>query len=145
MVFDTETTGVGGADRIVSLAAIPLDAGLRPSGPGLLHLVFNPGRPGYPCALAVHGLTDRFLARQLRFADHAEDIRSVFRGKALMAHNPSFDQRMLGQEFTALGLPAPSGRGGRYCTLQQLRVCHAGQSAKLDLMLRRLDLPCRAG
>lgn len=144
VVFDTETTGVGGADRIISLAAIPLDAGLRSSGPGL-HLVFNPGRPSHPCALAVHGLTDKFLARQPRFADHAEDIRSVFRGKVLVAHNLSFDLRMLGQEFTALGLTPLGGRGGRYCTMQEFRARHAGQSAKLDLVLRQLDLPCRAG
>ena len=144
VVLDTETTGVGGADRIVSLAAIPLDAGLRPSGPGV-HLVFNPGRPSHPCAQAVHGLTDKLLARHPRFADHAEDIRSVFRGKMLVAHNLSFDLRMLAQEFTALGLPAPGGRGGRYCTMREFRARHAGQSAKLDLVLRRLGLPARAG
>ena len=144
VVLDTETTGVGGADRIVSLAAISLDAGLRPSG-STLHLVFNPGRPCHSCALAVHGLTEKFLARQPCFADHAEDIRSVFRGKVLVAHNLSFDLRMLAQEFTALGLPAPGGRGGRYCTMQEFRARHAGQSAKLDLVLRRLDLPARAG
>ena len=144
VVFDTETTGVGSADRIVSLAAIPLDAGLCPSGPSL-HLVFNPGRPSHPCALAVHGLQDKFLARQPRFADHAEHIRAVFRGKVLVAHNLSFDLRMLAQEFAALDLPAPGGRGGRYCTMQEFRARHAGHPAKLDLVLRRLGLPSRAG
>jgi len=59
IVFDTETTGVSRADRVVSLAAIPLDAGLQPSGPGV-HLVFNPGRPSHPMARATHGLADAF-------------------------------------------------------------------------------------
>ncbi|MGI4942026.1 MAG: 3'-5' exonuclease [Janthinobacterium lividum] len=106
--------------------------------------MFNPGRPSHPCALAVHRLTDKFLARQPRFADHAEDIRAVLRGKVLVAHNLSFDLRMLAQEFTALDLPAP-GWGGRYYTMREFRARHAGQSAKLDLVLRRLDLPARAG
>ena len=144
VVFDTETTGVGGSDRIVSLAAIPLDAGLRPSGPGL-HLVFNPGRPSHPMALAAHGLQDRFLARQPLFADHADQVRAALRGRVLVAHNLAFDLRMLAQEFAALGSPGAGGRGGRYCTMLEFRARHAGQSAKLDLALRHLGLPARTG
>lgn len=145
VVFDTETTGVTGVDRVVSLAAVPLDAGLRPSGPAL-HLVFNPGRPSHPAARAVHGLQDRFLARQPPFADHAKEVSALFQDRVLVAHNLSFDLRMLAQEYGALGLPAPGGgRGGRYCTMLEFRVRHAGQSAKLDLVLRHLGLPARTG
>ena len=144
MVLDTETTGTAGADRIVSLAAIPLDAGLRPSGPAL-HLVFNPGRPSHPIALRVHGLADAFLARQPSFAGHADQVRAALHGRVLVAHNLAFDLRMLAQEFARLGLPAPGGRGGRYCTMTEFRARHAGQPAKLDLVLRHLGLPARAG
>lgn len=143
VVFDTETTGVSGADRVVSLAAIPLDAGLHPSGP-VLHLVFNPGRPSHPAARAVHGLADAYLARQPRFADHAEEVRALFRGRVLVAHNLAFDTRMLAQEFAALGALGLAGRG-RYCTMLAFRARHAGQPAGLDPVLRHFGLPVRAG
>ena len=143
IVFDTETTGVSGADRVVSLAAIPLDAGLHPSGPGL-HLVFNPGRPSHPAARGVHGLADAYLARQPRFADHAEEISALFRGRVLVAHNLAFDVRMLAQEFAALGVPGPAGRG-RCCTMLAFRARHAGLPAGLDPVLRHFGLPARAG
>jgi len=124
IVFDTETTGVSRADRVVSLAAIPLDAGLQPSGPGV-HLVFNPGRPSHPMARATHGLADAFLARQLPFAAHADELRAMFRDRVLVAHNLAFDTRMLSQEFAALAQPDLAGRG-RYCTMEQFRRRHAG-------------------
>jgi len=143
VVFDTETTGVSGADRIVSLAAIPLDGGLRPSGPGI-HLVFNPGRPSHPMARAVHGLADAFLARQPPFAAHADALRALFHGRVLVAHNLAFDARMLAQEAAALGQPALAGRG-RFCTMEQFRRRHAGQRAGLDPVLQHLGLPARSG
>lgn len=143
VVFDTETTGVSRADRVVSLAAIPLDAGLRPSGPGI-HLVFNPGRPSHPMARATHGLADAFLARQLPFAAHADKLRAMFRNRVLVAHNLAFDTRMLAQEFAALGQPDLAGRG-RYCTMEQFRRRHAGQRAGLDAVLQHFGLPARGG
>ena len=143
VVFDTETTGVSGQDRIVSLAAIPLDAGLRPAGPGL-HLVFNPGRPSHPRARAVHGLADAFLARQPSFAAHADEIRALLHGRVLVAHNLSFDVRMLAQEAAALGQQPMLGRG-RYCTMLHFRARHPGLPAGLNPALRHLGLPARAG
>ncbi len=41
VVFDTETTGCTGTDRVVSLGAVRLDAALEPEA--TLHLVFAPG------------------------------------------------------------------------------------------------------
>ena len=143
VVFDTETTGISGQDRIVSLAAIPLDAGLRPSGPGL-YVVFNPGRPSHPRARAVHGLADAFLARQPPFAAHADEIRALLHGRVLVAHNLSFDARMLAQEAAALGQPPMLGRG-RYCTMLHFRARHPGLPAGLNPALRHFGLPARLG
>jgi DNA polymerase-3 subunit epsilon len=61
VVFDTETTGCGAGDRVVSLGAVRLDAALEPEA--TLHLAFAPGIPCHwgaapPCC------TDRLVGAE---------------------------------------------------------------------------------
>jgi DNA polymerase-3 subunit epsilon len=129
VVFDTETTGCAGGDRVVSLGAVRLDAALEPEA--TLHLAFAPGIPCHWAAARVHGLSDAFLARQPPFAAHAEEIAAFFAGPAVgCAHNLAFDRRMPGGEFALLGRPAPWGAG--FCTLQAWRRSRPGTRAGLD-------------
>ncbi|UFN46941.1 3'-5' exonuclease [Roseomonas sp. OT10] len=127
VVFDTETTGCTGDDRVVSLGAVRLDAALEPVA--TLHLVFAPGRRCHPGAARVHGMSDRFLARQPPFAAHAREVAAFFAGAVGCAHNLSFDRRMLGGEFDRLGLRSPWQ--GEYCTLRAWRRHRPGGSAGL--------------
>jgi hypothetical protein len=62
IIFDTETTGLENqADRIIEIGCIELENQF-PTG-RTLHLFINPdGRKVHPDALAVHGITDAFLA-----------------------------------------------------------------------------------
>ena len=117
VVFDTETTGCTGEDRVVSLGAVRLDAALDVVA--TLHLVFAPGRPCHFGATRVHGMSDRFLARQPAFAAHAAEVARFFAGAVACAHNLSFDRRMLGGEFARLGRPRPWE--AEYCTLRRRR------------------------
>jgi DNA polymerase-3 subunit epsilon len=127
IVFDTETTGCTGGDRVVSLGAVRLDSALEPEA--TLHLVFAPGMRCHFGAYRVHGLSDAFLARQPAFAAHAEEIADFFGGAIGCAHNLSFDRRMLGGEFDRLELPRPWS--GEFCTMLGWRRHRPGERAGL--------------
>ncbi|MFC0410248.1 3'-5' exonuclease [Roseomonas elaeocarpi] len=127
VVFDTETTGCTVGDRVVSLGALRLDAGFEVVDS--LHLVFAPGRPCHPGAARVHGMSDRFLARQPRFEVHAREIARFFRGAVACAHNLSFDRRMLCREYALLDQPLPWEAD--YCTLRAWRRFRPGEKAGL--------------
>jgi DNA polymerase-3 subunit epsilon len=144
VVFDTETTGTSRADRVVSLCAIQLGPDLLPTG-NSMHLVFNPGRPSNPIARGIHGLSDNYLTKQPRFAEHAADIMLLLRGRVLVAHNLSFDRRMMNQEFEHAGMPGLQVAVGTYCTMLEYRHRFPGKSAKLDLVLAHFELNARSG
>lgn len=127
VVFDTETTGCGAGDRVVSLGAVRLDAALEPEA--TLHLVFAPGIPCHWGAARMHGLSDAFLARQPPFAAHAGEVAAFFAGRCAAAHNLAFDRRMLGGEFALLGLDPPWA--AEFCTLRAWRRAHPGRRAGL--------------
>jgi DNA polymerase-3 subunit epsilon len=127
VVFDTETTGTGFGDRVVSLGAVRLDAALELEA--TLHLAFAPGTPCHWGAVRVHGMSDTFLALYPPFATHAAEIATFFAGAAGCAHNIAFDRRMLGGEFERLCLPLPWGM--EHCTMRFWRQAHPGQRAGL--------------
>jgi DNA polymerase-3 subunit epsilon len=106
IVFDTETTGLDNqADRIIEIGCIELENQF-PTG-RTLHLFINPdGRKVHPDALAVHGITDAFLADKPMFADVAGEIASFFEGARYVAHNASFDMGFLNAEYQRVGVPA---------------------------------------
>lgn len=128
VVFDTETTGCAGTDRVVSLGAVRLDAGLEPET--TLHLAFDPGMPCHWAATRVHGMSDAFLARHPPFATHAAEIADFFAGAVGCAHNLAFDRRMLGGEFARAGLPRPWT--AELCTMLAWRRAFPGQPAGLN-------------
>ncbi len=136
VVFDTETTGCTAEDRVVSLGAVRLDAAFDVVA--TLHLVFAPGRPCHFGATRVHGMTDRFLARQQPFARHAAEVARFFAGAVACAHNLAFDRRMLGAEFARLGRPQPWRE--EYCTLRAWRLHRPGERAGLAAASATLGL-----
>lgn len=139
VALDVETTGVGGADRIVSIGMVRLEtAGLAEGNlvVDVHHAFCNPGRRSHWAALRVHGISDVFLTAQPPFADLADDICGFLSpASLLLAHNAPFDRRFLTQEL------ALSGRMGRLppwlCTLRMSGV-------KLDMACANLGLT-RAG
>jgi DNA polymerase-3 subunit epsilon len=94
-VVDVETSGFRpGLARIISLAALAIDA----NGDVERSLVslLNPGVD--PGPTHVHGLTAEMLADQPRFADIADELVDLLRGRTLVAHNVGFDYAFLAAE-----------------------------------------------
>ena len=144
--IDTETTGTSRDDRIVTLAIATMQASALQEGKFKLrtmHLVFNPLRPCHPQASAIHGWSDRTLARQPRFVDHADEIADRLAGADIwLMHNAAFDCRLLEQDFDALNRKLPTRP--TFCTLRAARQKWPQQSNKLDYCVERIGL-ARAG
>ena len=113
VVFDCETTGFSYQDRIIEIAAITLD-GRSWEQIDEYETLINPGRDTGP--VHVHGITSSMVANAPVFSEIAAALAKRFHGAILIAHNISFDTRMLRCEFKRLGIGFDAGFG--LCTLQ---------------------------
>jgi len=139
IVLDTETTGleVAQGHRVIEVGCIELKD-RRPTGRSF-HKYVCPDREVDPGALAVHGITNEFLATQPRFPDIAEELVEFIRDAELVIHNAAFDVGFLDAEFARVGSPARrvSELCGVLDTLLLARRLHPGQRNTLDALCRR--------
>lgn len=96
-VVDVETTGFSQDDRIVEFACVTVVNGAVVEE---YETLIQPGRD--PGPVHVHGITPEMLQSAPRFEEVAGDIATRLDGAVLVAHNISFDVRMLCQEATRL-------------------------------------------
>ncbi|MCY0092821.1 DNA polymerase III subunit epsilon [Hoeflea ulvae] len=139
IVFDTETTGLSNqSDRIIEIGCIELENQF-PTG-RTLHLFINPdGCKVHPDALAVHGITDDFLADKPLFSAVADQIADFFEGAHYVAHNASFDMGFLNAEYKRIGRPAISP-DLVIDTLSLARRRHPMGPNSLDALCRRYGI-----
>ncbi len=119
-VVDTETTGVYDSDRVVEVAVVTV--GLDGQILDTYETLLQPDRD--VSAGHIHHITASMVEGAPRFADVAGDIGIRLHGACLVAHNASFDLRMLRNEYkrAELGLEAApvdtlSASGGRLGTV----------------------------
>src|SRR4029077_5275288 len=138
IVLDTETTGLDPSDghRIVEIACIELVHHV-PTGRSF-HRYVNPERDMPADALAVHGLTAEFLARQPPFAAGLDELLVFIGSDPLVIHNAEFDLAFLNAELARLQRePITSGFVD---TLTMARRRFPGSPASLDALCRRFDI-----
>jgi len=118
-VFDCETTGTDpGADEIVSLAVVRLDAdGVETARSARL---VRPSRPIPAEATAVHGIDDDDVAGAPRFAEIAGGVVGLLEGAVFVAHNVGFDLPMVQHAFARAGLDYRPDAVA--CTLEAFRL-----------------------
>lgn len=141
IVLDTETTGLDwrNGDRVIEIGCVEL---LNRSLTGRhYHVFINPGRGIDAEAIAVHGITEEFLADKPRFADIADGFEDFIRDAELIIHNASFDVGFLDNEFELLG----RGRLGKLCagvidTLKMAKELNPGKKASLDALCDRFEI-----
>jgi DNA polymerase III subunit epsilon len=143
IVLDTETTGLDPRDghRIVEIACIELVHHI-PTGRSF-HRYVNPERDMPEDALAVHGLTAEFLARQPPFAAVVGELLGFIGADPLVIHNAEFDLAFLNAELARLQRePITSGYVD---TLAMARRRFPGSPSSLDALCRRfaIDLSSR--
>ena len=103
IVLDTETTGLSIREghRIVEIGCIELND-LIPTKKNF-HCYLNPERKVSEKALQVHGYTDEFLSKQMKFKDVVDDFLKFIKGKKLIIHNAEFDLSHLNNELKIIG------------------------------------------
>ncbi len=99
--LDTETTGMGGENRIVEIGALEmLDRKLTVNS---IHCYLNPERKVSEKALEVHGYTDEFLSTHKKFPEIVDEFLSFIENKRLVIHNAEFDLSHLNNELALSG------------------------------------------
>lgn len=138
IVLDTETTGLELSEghRIIEIGCVEL-LHRRPSG-RTWHRYLRPEREVEAGALAVHGITNEFLAGQPRFAEVAGEFLEFIAGAELVIHNAPFDVGFLDAE---LGRAEAGKTIAGHCTvldtLVLARSMHPGQRNSLDALCKR--------
>ena len=100
IVLDTETTGFYPlkGDKIVEIGALELDEDDCPTGQ-TFHTYINPECEVSEEAVKIHGLTNKFLKDYPTFGEIKDEFLRFIEGKALIAHNLSFDLGFLEHEL----------------------------------------------
>jgi DNA polymerase-3 subunit epsilon len=139
VVLDTETTGIDprSGHRIIEIGCVEL-VDRRLTGRHF-HVYINPEREVEEGALAVHGITDAFLADKPLFADVVEGFMEFVKGARLVIHNAPFDIGFLDSELQLMS--SPYGCMADHCgvldTLMMAREKHPGQRNSLDALCKR--------
>jgi DNA polymerase III epsilon subunit-like protein len=99
VAIDCETTGLDARrDRIVSIAAVKIAAGLSVVEPPAIDLLIDPRMPIPARAVAVHGIDDAQVANAPTIAEAYDEILAALAGCVVVGHYVSFDLAMLASE-----------------------------------------------
>jgi DNA polymerase-3 subunit epsilon len=139
IVLDTETTGTDHAkgDRILEIGCVELLNHI-PTGK-TYHVYINPEYPVHPGALAVHGLSNEFLADKPVFAAIADEFYEFIRDGRLVIHNAPFDIGFINAEFARTGHPQIN-LADVVDTLIMARRKHPGAANNLDALCSRYGI-----
>ena len=139
IVLDTETTGTDPAtgDRVIEIGCVELIKHF-PTGRSY-HVYINPERPVSAGALAVHGLSDAFLADKPLFASIADEFVDFLGAARLVIHNAASDVGFLNAEFARTG-HEPIILNQVVDTLSLARRRHPGAPNNLDALCNRYGI-----
>ncbi|MDL2284719.1 DNA polymerase III subunit epsilon [Oxalobacter sp. OttesenSCG-928-P03] len=141
IILDTETTGLSHeeGDRIIEIGCIELKS--RQMTKNHFHHYINPERDVPEEAIAIHGITNEFLADKPGFAEIAEAFCDYIRGAELIIHNAPFDVGFLNAELARLGLPRIDELTTKVTdTLAMARDFFPGRRNSLDALCERYEI-----
>jgi len=138
VVLDTETTGISVKEghRIVEIGCIELE-NLVPTKK-TFHCYLNPERRVSEKALEVHGYTDEFLSKQIKFIQIADKFLDFIDGKRLVIHNAEFDLSHLNNELNLIG--KSKIKNEVIDTLTLARDKFPGSLINLDALCKRYNI-----
>jgi DNA polymerase-3 subunit epsilon len=141
IVLDTETTGLDwrNGDRVIEIGCVELlNRNLTGSH---YHVYINPERTIDAEAVAVHGITEDFLADKPKFRDIVDDFEAFVRDAELVIHNANFDVGFLNHELSLLGRAKLDVLcAGVVDTLKMAKEQNPGKKASLDALCDRFEI-----
>ena len=124
VAFDVETTGLYKNDRIVEIGFVAFrDGKILEEWSTLLNPLRDIGKSN------IHGITSSMVSTAPLFEDVINDVFRMINGRVLIAHNLSFDARMLIQESNRANTQGEIGKG--FCTMVASRRMLAGSGDSL--------------
>ena len=136
LLLDTETANSRPPIRLVELAIVRVRGDVEQAFSSLI----EPPVPIEHGPFAVHGISDAQVAGQPRAAAVLGRIAPWLRGAVVVAHNVSFDKRVVEAEYRMAQMTPPSARW--HCSLKAARRLLPGEpSHKLGDLARRLGVP----
>ena len=139
IVLDTETTGLSVKDghRLVEIGCLELKDQIPTSKK--FHSYLNPERKVSESAYKVHGYSDEFLSKQIKFKDIAKEFLQFIKDKKLIIHNAEFDLSHLNNELAIAGF-TKIDRDQVVDTLELAREKYPGSSVSLDALCKRFRI-----
>ncbi len=136
IVMDTETTGLDPrkGDRLVEIGAIEM-IDRAPTGREF-HAFMNPERVVPPDAIAIHGITNEFLADKPRFAAIVDEFLTFIGESTLVIHNATFDIGFINAELERVAKPLLK-MSRVIDTLPMARRKHPAGPNSLDALCKR--------
>ena len=142
IILDTETTGLSPQDghRVIEIGGVEM-INRRLTGKHF-HAYINPQRSIDDGAIAVHGITNEFLADKPVFAQIVEEFITFIEGAELVIHNAPFDVGFLNHEFSLLKKQVGpiENYSPVFDTLTYARKKHPGQRNSLDALCKRYGI-----
>jgi len=143
IVIDTETTGLEPEQghKVIEIGGVELID--RDFTGNNFHVYINPGRIVDSEALAVHGITNEFLADKPTFAQILDDFLAYIKDAELIAHNAPFDVGFLNYEIKSVAKNKPRIAeivAGVFDTLALARKKNPGQRNTLDALCKRYQV-----
>ncbi len=133
VAFDLETTGLTKNDRIVEIGFVAFKNGNKlEEWSTLINPLRDVGKSN------IHGITPSMVSTAPLFEDVMNDIFRLINGRVLVAHNLSFDARMLMQEFNRANTQGEIGKG--FCTMIASRRVLAGSGDSLSATCAELGI-----
>lgn len=137
IVLDTETTGIAVGSRIVEVAALHVKNGVVVRQ---FQSLVNPEMHIPSIVQGVHGISDAMVASAPKATPVLVDFAKFAAGHTLIAHNASFDYRILKGEYGRVKVATPGCR--MYCSLKLARlVFPEAMNHKLGTLATWLKLP----
>ena len=138
IVLDTETTGISIQDghRVVEIGCIELE-NLIPTK-NKFHCYLNPGRKVSEQAFKIHGYSDEFLSKQIKFSEICEKFLDFIKDKRLIIHNAEFDLSHLNNELKLFGKDKINNEV--VDTLILAREKFPGSQVSLDALCKRFRI-----
>lgn len=124
VAFDVETTGFGKNDRILEIGFVAFkNDKVLEEWSTLINPLRDVGKTN------IHGITPSMVSTAPLFEDVINDVFRMINGRVLVAHQFSFDARMLIQELIRANTEGDIGKG--FCTMIASRRLLAGTGDSL--------------